>query len=82
MGNIQHFKVFPFFPLFKVLVIKYPSIETAGADTRYMLKEVKDFKHTHEETGEQSPLLFSGFLHLKNISSQNIGSSPPQKMGY
>lgn len=77
-GNIQHLKVFP--SVFKVLIIKYQSGETAGADTRYVRKEVKDLKHTHGETGEQSPLLFYGFLHL-NISSQNIGSLTSTRNG-
>lgn len=70
-----------FFSLFKILAIKYHSSETAGGDTRYVLKEVKDLKHTHEETGEQSPLLFHGFSHLKNISSQNIGSLTSTRNG-
>lgn len=49
MGNIQHFKVFPW--VFKILIIKYQSSETVGADTRYMLKEVKDLRRTQGETG-------------------------------
>lgn len=54
--------------------ISYKIPEQSDSWSRYVLKEVKDLEHTRGETGEQSPLLFYGFLHSKNISSQNTGS--------
>lgn len=46
---------------------------------KIVLKEMKDLKPTHGETGQQSSLLFHGFLYLKNTSSQKKSLSHVHK---